>query len=79
MSDDSEPHPDAHPTGEATAPVNDVADPHDAEEEHPYDGEVTRKRHSVADDIGPNSHVHDGSPQRLPPRAVKLRKGYAGP
>ena len=64
MTNDSDHKPDAHPTGEATSSVNDVADPHDAEEEHPYDGKTPRRHHTVADDIGPNSHAHDGTPRR---------------
>lgn len=65
MADKDDDRLNVRPTGEGTALRNDVADPHPADEEHPYKarhpgGAVTRH------DINKvNDQVNDGTP---PPR-----------
>lgn len=52
---------DGLPTGEGTAPKNDVADPHPSTEEH-YD-QIERPggaRAPKGSDVGANSYAHDG-------------------
>lgn len=57
---------DGLPSGEDTAAVNDVADPHPSTEEN-YDQIPNPGRHRPppGHDIGPNNAVHDGT---APPR-----------
>jgi hypothetical protein len=42
------------PTGAGTSPRNDVADPHPADEEHPYDAPNPGGRLPAAGHTGPN-------------------------
>jgi len=60
------PQRDGLPTGSGTSNVNDVADPHPANEEH-YDKQVRPGgANPPSQDIGPNNAVHDGKPARRP-------------
>jgi hypothetical protein len=54
-------------TGVGTAdPSVDVADPHPANEEHPYRARRPGGAHPPAKDLGPNPAIHDGTAPKRP-------------
>jgi hypothetical protein len=57
-------------TGPRTAPREvDVADPHPADEGHPYDARHPGGTNPPTKDLGPNPGIHNGTPARRPHNA----------